>query len=71
MKTVVTEILEKRTKEFDVMKFVKWLDENRYLLLNLERGQISSAFDEGRENYNEDSQDTIDADEYFKDTYEN
>lgn len=40
MKTVVKQILDNRLQNFDAMKFVKWLDENRLNLLHLEKEQI-------------------------------
>lgn len=70
MKTVVKQILDKRLREFDVIKFIKWLDENRDSLLESEKHQIYNGFNEGTENYNEDSQDTINAEQYYKETYE-
>ena len=39
--------------------------------LKKERNQIISAFEEGKENYNEDSQDTISSETYYLETYHN
>lgn len=38
--------------------------------LNKNKGEIIYAFQEGTENYNLDSQDTIDAEQYYDDKYE-
>lgn len=40
MKSAVTQILENRNKNFDANKFIKWFDENRLNLLQLEERQI-------------------------------
>jgi len=65
MKTIVKQLLDKRTENFDAMKFVKWLDENRTVLLNLERNQTENAYDAGS------SLNTENFDEYFKLTFDN
>jgi len=69
MKTVVRQILDKRSREFDAMKFVKWLDENRDWLLESEKKQIIKAYNEGLANYSEVDE-IIYAEQYYKETYE-